>query len=59
MIIDIIKEDDHYLVFYQNGDPKGKKKYWNELSVSEKLEISDFYRRQAEKIIQENVEEKL
>ena len=47
MIENIIKEEDHYLVFYMNGDPKGKKKYWNDLSVSEKLEIADFYKEQA------------
>lgn len=42
MIIKIIKEDDYYRVFYMNGNDNGIKKYWSELSVSEKLEINEF-----------------
>ena len=42
MIIKIIKENDYYRVFYMNGSDKGIKKYWSEMSVSEKLEINEF-----------------
>lgn len=42
MIINVIKENDYYLVFYMNGIKEGVKKYWSNLSVSEKLEINEF-----------------
>lgn len=42
-IINIEREDGYYIIYYLNGDPKGVIKYWHDLSVSDKLEIVNWF----------------
>lgn len=46
MIIDIKKKGDEYTIYYLNGDPKGKKRYWSDLVLHEKLEIVNWFEEQ-------------
>lgn len=40
----IIKNEDYYTIFYMNGNPLGVKRLWNDLSVSEKIMVVDYFK---------------